>query len=226
MLDVVPWPRGTDRADFVRSLKAAKLRPDVRTYNPMITACAESQGWEEAVMILDEMAANEVAPDIKSRLLICLLGPPRSQPALGRLCVDGLVAGGAEPLRSVAASGSCDQHGDGEARLRGCPKRLPPRGLLLVPDRNTCIGACASASSWPQAFHLLDQLEQVGPAPDVISYNTVGLGRARGSVDVSSSGGFLCLTVLGFICYGWAGSRLLADRKQKRTCRRQPTNQS
>ena len=36
------------------------------TYNPMISACAESQGWEEAVTIFDEMMANEVAPDIKS----------------------------------------------------------------------------------------------------------------------------------------------------------------
>ena len=32
----------------------------------MISACAESQGWEEAVTIFDEMMANEVAPDIKS----------------------------------------------------------------------------------------------------------------------------------------------------------------
>ena len=34
----------------------------------MISACAESQGWEEAVTIFDEMMANEVAPDIKSTL--------------------------------------------------------------------------------------------------------------------------------------------------------------
>jgi len=34
----------------------------------MISACAESQGWEEAVSILDDMVADEVTPDIKSTL--------------------------------------------------------------------------------------------------------------------------------------------------------------
>ncbi len=59
--------RGEDRDDFLSSLKAAGLRPDVRTYNPMISACV-SQGWEEAVSILDDMVADEVTPDIKSTL--------------------------------------------------------------------------------------------------------------------------------------------------------------
>ena len=38
----------------------------------MISACAESQGWEEALTILADMAANEVAPDIKSPLAVNL----------------------------------------------------------------------------------------------------------------------------------------------------------
>ena len=42
---------------------AVTLRPDVRTYNPMISSCTS---WEEAVTILSEMEAREVSPDTKS----------------------------------------------------------------------------------------------------------------------------------------------------------------
>ena len=50
----------------------------------MISACAESLGWEEAVTIFDEMMADEVAPDIKSTWARTRQGPGDKGPKVQR----------------------------------------------------------------------------------------------------------------------------------------------
>ena len=92
---------------------------------------------------------------------------------------------------------------------------MPLQTIFVVQlfDRNTCIGACASANNWLEAIHLLDQMEREGPMPDVISYNTArGLTlfghRNLGTIQLLQHDGWPIHKAPQFSCISFGGDWL------------------
>eukprot|EP00434_Breviolum_minutum_P019241 symbB.v1.2.016958.t1/scaffold1308.1/size125923/4 len=168
-----------DRDDFLSSLKAAGLRPDVRTYNPMISACAESQGWEEAVSILDDMVADEVTPDIKShnRLLdVCASTAP--WPVVLTVFDHLKHAGHAINTATVnTCIGACASANSWVEAIRLLDQMESEGPRPDVISYNTALHACRHEGV-ELAAAILSRMQTFGIQPDVVTFNTVMCSNA------------------------------------------------
>ncbi|CAL1168383.1 unnamed protein product [Cladocopium goreaui] len=168
-----------DREDFLRRLKAAGLRPDVRTYNPMISACAESQGWEEAVTIFDEMMANEVAPDIKSHnRLLDVCATTASWTVVLSLFEELKRAGHTNTATVNTCIGACASASNwlGAIRLLDRMEKDGPSPDVI--SYNTALHACRHEGV-ELAVNMLSRMQACGIDPDVVTFNTVMSSNAE-----------------------------------------------
>lgn len=168
-----------DREDFLRRLKAAGLRPDVRTYNPMISACAESQGWEEAVTIFDEMMANEVAPDIKSHnRLLDVCATTASWTVVLSLFEELKRAGHTNTATVNTCIGACASASNwlGAIRLLDRMEKDSPSPDVI--SYNTALHACRHEGV-ELAVNMLSRMQACGIDPDVVTFNTVMSSNAE-----------------------------------------------
>lgn len=163
-----------DREDFLRRLKAAGLRPDVRTYNPMISACAESLGWEEAVTIFDEMMADEVAPDIKSHnRLLDVCAATASWSVVLSLFEELQRAGHDTNTATVnTCIGACASASNwlGAIQLLDRMEKEGPSPDVI--SCNTALHACRHEGA-ELAANMLRRMQACGIDPDVVTFNTV-----------------------------------------------------
>lgn len=162
-----------DRENFLEELKANGLRPGVRTYNPMISACAESQGWEEALTILADMAANEVAPDIKShnRLLDVCASTASWVVVLNvfEALRSALPPNAATVNTCLGACASANRWLEAIGLLELMETEGPSPDVISY---NTVIHACRHLGV-DLAAGVLSRMEKMGIQPDVITFNTV-----------------------------------------------------
>lgn len=163
-----------ERASFISKLRSSKMKPDVRTYNPMISACAETGGWQDAVMVLEEMRAAHVPPDLQSHNRFLSVCAATGSWDLVLQVFHDLVQGGFKPDRTsintcISACATTGQWHQAVLLLLDMETQGPPPDVISY---NAMIYACRKERpEWALAF--LDRMRLAKVPPDVISYNSV-----------------------------------------------------
>lgn len=165
---------GDAQQRVLAEMNSLRLQPDVRTYNPMISACAESKDWEGALKLLHQMDRAAIPPDVITfnRLLSVCEASGQWELALELLSTMG--ARGLQPdltsFNSAISACAAGRAWESAVQLLQSMKQYGPAPDVI--SYNAAIAACAKAAKWDWALGLLGEIDRQGLLPDDISFNS------------------------------------------------------
>ncbi len=180
-------PRWREAMALLKRMRARGVRPTVRSFNSVLTACARAGELGVALRLLDGMAPAGVSPDVFSYTAV-LTGCAAATPPDVRTAEALLERMGAEGVKpSVVSYGAVAQaHANAgswreavlllDAMERADPP-VAPNAVVMC----TLISACGNAGEWRVAIDLLHGMEaRYGVAPDTECRNAAIHACARG----------------------------------------------
>ena len=155
-----PWH---EALHLLETMKGKNLKPDMVTYNVIMTCCRKHEQWQRALELFPFTKGNLFC--LNAALSACTTGS-QWQVALS------LVQASNHPLSPLSyklAMSACNRAQQSEAALR-LFEQIREKDVEIC---NAALLALKSLGSWQRALELLRQMEHLKIGPDVVSYTSV-----------------------------------------------------